>query len=93
MVTAAPATESTEEAKVKRQKGILRKLDDYLTPAPRFDPEDPVQIQGLKRLKRQQLKDSFENLHGLETENKRRESTAKLIEELLPEKGCTQEDI
>ena len=37
-----PTDSSQEEVKVKRQKGVLRKLDDYLTPAPKFDPEDPA---------------------------------------------------
>lgn len=74
----------------KKEKTFLRQLDDILTPAPRFDPEDAAQLSTLRRLKRYQIKTAYRNNQGQDLEVK---NTENPMDELLPDKNTKKEDL
>ena len=98
-------SDSAQQSRPKKEKTLLRKLDDYLTPAPRFDPEDPAQINGLKRLKRHQLKVAFLQQQKEMEKNGGAGASANLnfdegkkknanpISELIPDKCLNERDL
>ena len=74
--------EKNQEVKsVPKEKTILTKLDYYLTPAPKFDPEDPEQLNARKKLKRAQLREMMKK------DPKSLEDDKKGIQEIMPSKA------